>query len=54
MGGLRFDAVLGGNAFTCGVTTTGQGYCWGQNFAGKLGDGTETDRTTPTPIATPN
>jgi alpha-tubulin suppressor-like RCC1 family protein len=54
LGSLRFDAVLGGNAFTCGVTTTGQGYCWGQNFAGKLGDGTETDRTTPTPIATPN
>jgi alpha-tubulin suppressor-like RCC1 family protein len=54
LGGLSFDAVLAGNAFTCGVTTAGQGYCWGQNFAGKLGDATETDRSVPTAIATAN
>jgi alpha-tubulin suppressor-like RCC1 family protein len=54
LGGLSFDAVLGGDAFTCGVTTAGQGYCWGQGSPGKLGDGTESDRAVPTAVATPN
>jgi alpha-tubulin suppressor-like RCC1 family protein len=25
-------------------------YCWGDNFVGRLGDGTETDRLTPRPV----
>jgi alpha-tubulin suppressor-like RCC1 family protein len=35
---------------TCGVTTASKAYCWGDNFAGALGDGTETDRTSPTAV----
>ena len=27
--------------FTCGVAKTGDGYCWGWNHAGQLGDGTQ-------------
>lgn len=34
----------------CGVTTASKAYCWGSNFAGALGDGTETDRTAPTAV----
>ena len=49
-GGLAFDAVTTGAEFACGVTTTGQGYCWGQNFYGQLGDGTTTNRSAPTTI----
>jgi alpha-tubulin suppressor-like RCC1 family protein len=33
-----------GNATTCGVTTTGVGYCWGYNTFGQVGDGTTEQR----------
>lgn len=36
---------------TCGITTEYLAYCWGLNWRGNLGDGTELDRTTPTPVA---
>ena len=40
-------AVNGGGSLSCGVTTTGDAYCWGYNGFGQVGDGTTTDRTTP-------
>jgi alpha-tubulin suppressor-like RCC1 family protein len=36
---------------TCGITAAGRAYCWGLNSGGQLGDGTETDRASPTPVA---
>jgi alpha-tubulin suppressor-like RCC1 family protein len=44
---VLFDlrSVSASSFHTCGVTTGGSAYCWGSNFAGKLGDGTATDRT---------
>jgi alpha-tubulin suppressor-like RCC1 family protein len=48
---LVFYQVSTGNMHTCGITTTGRAYCWGRNFQGQLGDGTDTARLFPTPVA---
>jgi alpha-tubulin suppressor-like RCC1 family protein len=47
-GGLTFRALAAGFAHVCGLTTGGVVYCWGANDAGQLGDGTRTNRPTPT------
>jgi alpha-tubulin suppressor-like RCC1 family protein len=36
---------------TCAVTTDHRAYCWGDNFAGQLGDGTKTTRLAPVAVA---
>ena len=38
-GGLDFEFVTAGAIYSCGVTTTGEAYCWGDNSTGSLGDG---------------
>ena len=43
-GGLTFATVSAGgvhnsNTGTCGLTTSGEAYCWGDNRYGQLGDG---------------
>lgn len=51
-GGLSFSRIMARSYMTCGVATTGALYCWGENAHGKLGDGTTTNRTTPTLVKT--
>jgi alpha-tubulin suppressor-like RCC1 family protein len=41
-------AITGGNRHTCAILDDGSVVCWGLNYYGGLGDGTTTDRTTPT------
>jgi alpha-tubulin suppressor-like RCC1 family protein len=52
VGGLQFSMISAASWWsTCGVTTGGRGYCWGDNTWGQLGDGTSTQRLRPTPVA---
>jgi alpha-tubulin suppressor-like RCC1 family protein len=53
VGGLQFAALFVSKVegVTCGVTAPGVAYCWGDNDDGQLGDGTRTQRLTPTPVA---
>lgn len=50
-GGHSFERVTAGNGHSCGETTNNRAYCWGDNSAGGLGDGTTTGRLTPVPVA---
>ena len=50
-GGLKFSEVTAGaGSSACGVTTTHDAFCWGQNDAGQLGDATTTDRPQPVKV----
>ncbi len=50
---VSFATVDAGGGHSCGVTTAGQGFCWGDNSWGQLGEGTllAPDRPTPAPVA---
>jgi alpha-tubulin suppressor-like RCC1 family protein len=37
-GGLHFVQISAGRVHTCGITSDGTGYCWGDNTDGELGD----------------
>ena len=49
-GGHSWQSISAGFNHTCGVTTDGVGYCWGENDSGQLGTGGTTDRLTPTVV----
>ena len=50
-GGLTFQSVSAGSIHSCGVTTAGIAYCWGDNEDWQLGDGTNMDSTVPVALA---
>lgn len=51
-GGHAFRQLDAGLDFTCGVSyPDNRAWCWGNNWAGQLGDGTTTTRLTPVAVA---
>lgn len=47
------DVAVGGE-HACAIATLGQAYCWGQNSdGGALGNGTQTDSSTPVAVSSP-
>lgn len=48
---LQFTQVLASNYVTCALNTSGAAYCWGNNSYGGVGDGTFTDRSSPTLVS---
>jgi len=53
-GELRFSQIFAGSHRSCGITTAGRGYCWGDNMFGNLGLGYSDGLSpVPWPIAQP-
>jgi alpha-tubulin suppressor-like RCC1 family protein len=50
-GGLEFTYIKAGELFTCGVTSEGVAYCWGDNEYGQLGVGTTSGSNVPIKVA---
>lgn len=48
---MQFRKIALSARATCGVTVDDQLLCWGYNALGQLGDGTTTQRSAPTPVA---
>ena len=48
--GLTFTQVESGNSHSIGLTNDGHVFAWGQNFYGQLGNGLNTDSTTPVQV----
>ncbi|HJQ19931.1 MAG TPA: protein kinase [Gemmatimonadaceae bacterium] len=49
--GFIFSKLSLGDSHMCGITPSGEAFCWGSNAEGQLGDGTTKDRDKPTPVA---
>jgi alpha-tubulin suppressor-like RCC1 family protein len=52
-GGLSFASVSAGYIDTCGLTTDGFAYCWGEGGFGNLGSGSLSSALVPVPVAAP-
>ena len=49
---MRWESISAGSNHSLAVRNNGELYAWGQNSSGQLGDGSTTNRNTPTRIGT--
>lgn len=49
--GVTFSSISAGYDFACAVSTTGSGYCWGNNVDGQLGNNSTTESSTPVQVS---
>jgi alpha-tubulin suppressor-like RCC1 family protein len=49
-GGITFTSVSAGDYYTCGLGTSGDGYCWGYGYYGQLGNGAFDNSTVPVKV----
>ena len=52
--GVQFASVTTGLEHSCALSTTGTGYCWGDNYQGLYGNNSYADSWVPTPMIVPN
>ena len=52
--GVQFTSVSTGLEHSCALSTTGTGYCWGDNYEGLFGNDSYADSLLPTPMIVPN
>ncbi|SEC67079.1 Alpha-tubulin suppressor [Nocardioides exalbidus] len=50
LGDQVWTSVTAGGWTSCGTTSSGTAYCWGENSMGSVGDGTITNRNRPTVV----
>ena len=50
-GGLKFTWISAGDGRSCGVTVSGDAYCWGSGNLGGIGDGGQSNRAAPSLVA---
>lgn len=50
-GGISFNSMSAGWYHACGKNAAGNGFCWGYNDYGQLGDASDVDKLAPTPIS---
>lgn len=54
LGGVAFASISAGSAHTCGLDGSGQGYCWGSNAYGQLGNNATAHQKTPVAVQHPS
>jgi alpha-tubulin suppressor-like RCC1 family protein len=52
--GVQFASVTTGLEHSCALSTTGTGYCWGDNYEGLFGNDSYADSSVPSPMVVPN